>query len=129
PRPQSPPPVWLTVPDSVFVFVFYSKSTALLPESERNFSALLQQIKQQLGSKPGLQVTVEGHSSNEGSRIENLRLAVNRASSIAAQIRLKAGLQDTAVKWNAYGTLRPAFNELIPSERMKNRRVEVLIRW
>lgn len=122
-------PIWDSIPQHPFVFEFNAKSILLTPESQRQFSELLQYIKQQYEVKPSLQIIVEGHSSNEGSRVENLRLAVNRASEIATQIRKKVGLQDTAVKWNAFGTLRPAFDIQDPVSRTKNRRVEVLIRW
>lgn len=122
-------PVWDSIPTYPFVFEFSTKSTLLTPESRRQFIELLQYIKQQYMAKPSLQITVEGHSSDEGSRVENLRLAVSRASEIAAQIRKKVGLQDTAVKWNAFGTLKPVFDNQSPLARVKNRRVEVLVRW
>ncbi len=111
------------------VFQFYSKSTALVPASEREWMRFVEELRQLVVQHPQMRITVEGHSSQEGSAVENLRLAVSRASAIAAALRVNTGLRDTAVKWNAYGALRPAANDLSFWGRERNRRVEVFVEW
>lgn len=111
------------------VFQFYSKSTVLVPASEREWMRFVEELRQLVVQHPQMRITVEGHSSQEGSAVENLRLAVSRASAMAAALRVNTGLRDTAVKWNAYGALRPVANDLSFWGREQNRRVEVFVEW
>lgn len=115
--------------NTTLVLQFYAKSTALLPHSQQDLEDFIQYLLHYINRQPKVRIIVDGHSSQEGTRVENLRLSVGRASAVAAALRTRTKLSDTAVSWNAFGALRPLLGETTPAARMNNRRVEIRVLW
>jgi OOP family OmpA-OmpF porin len=106
------------------IIVFYlPNSTVLLPEMKQGLERLVERLR----GKSIKNIVVEGHSSVEGSSAINLRLSVQRASSVAALLRKDLNLNDAQVRWNAFGEVRPVAPNETESGRQENRRVEVRV--
>lgn len=72
-------------------------------------------------------ITVEGHTDDVGSAVNNETLSQKRAASVA--VELKKALPDPNFKWKevGYGESRPLVNNDSDENRQKNRRVEILV--
>jgi outer membrane protein OmpA-like peptidoglycan-associated protein len=115
--------------DTTLVLQFYPNSTTLLPHSKEDLEQLIEYLMFYTGRRSNVRITVDGHSSQEGTAAGNLRLSVNRASLVAVSLRARTRLSDAAVRWNAFGVLRPGSGEIEPSARANNRHVEIRIRF
>ena len=95
----------------------------ILPE----FNAQLQAHGQQLAQNPGMQLRLEGHADERGSREYNIGLGERRAQAVRRVLMLQgaAASQLTTV---SYGEERPAQTGSDEESWRLNRRVELVYR-
>lgn len=113
-RPQSP---------ERFLLYFESGGAVLTAES----SALLPQIVAAAASRPGVDVSIIGHSDTVGKAEANAALALKRAQAAADQLREK-GLQAAALTIESHGEANLLVKTPDETPEPRNRRVEVSIR-
>lgn len=106
-----------------FILYLQSGSTRLTAEAE----ALVPQILEQVKTRPSPDVSVTGHSDTKGAPEANARLALQRATAIAALLK-ERGLVPASLVIDSHGDK----NLLVPTpsntDEARNRRVEVVIR-
>ncbi len=78
-------------------------------------------------SKPPLEIVISGHTDNTGTETHNLQLSENRARAVAEYLRGK-GIDSHRIQHTGYGSTMPVMNNDTAAGRLKNRRVEMLIR-
>jgi peptidoglycan-associated lipoprotein len=104
--------------------VYFDYDTAdILPE----FNALLAAHGQNLARNPNIQLRLEGHADERGSREYNIGLGERRAQAVRRVLMLQgaAGTQLTTV---SYGEERPAQTGSDDEAWRLNRRVELVYR-
>ncbi len=110
-------------PAEQFLLYFETGGAELTAESK----ALLARIVEHALARPSVDVSVIGHSDTQGSAQTNESLALQRATSIAEQLRA-LGLRDTLMAVESHGKR----NLLVPTPdetpEPRNRRVEVTLR-
>jgi peptidoglycan-associated lipoprotein len=105
------------------VVYFDYDEAEILPE----FNALLQAHGRNLASNPNMQVRLEGHADERGSREYNIGLGERRAQAVRRVLMLQGagGQQLTTV---SYGEERPAATGSDDESWRLNRRVELVYR-
>jgi outer membrane protein OmpA-like peptidoglycan-associated protein len=78
-------------------------------------------------SEPTLEIIISGHTDNTGTEVHNLQLSENRARAVADYLRSK-GIDTQRIEHKGYGSSVPVLNNETAAGRLKNRRVEMLIR-
>jgi outer membrane protein OmpA-like peptidoglycan-associated protein len=78
-------------------------------------------------SEPTLEIIISGHTDNTGTEVHNLQLSENRARAVADYLRNK-GIDTQRIEHKGYGSSVPVLNNETAAGRLKNRRVEMLIR-
>ncbi len=110
-------------PAEQFLLYFETGGAELTAESK----ALLARIVERALARSSVDISVIGHSDTQGSAQTNEALALQRANSIAQQLRA-LGLRDTAMDVESHGKR----NLLVPTPdetpEPRNRRVEVTLR-
>jgi len=86
----------------------------------------LDQVARVLVENPTLQVSIEGHTDNKGSRKKNIRLSRDRAASIL-NFLVKRGIAPDRLKSEGYADEKPIAANDTEEGRAKNRRVEFTI--
>ncbi|MFY0686588.1 MAG: OmpA family protein [Cyclobacteriaceae bacterium] len=85
----------------------------------------LNKITNFLYDNPMFKLRVSGHTDSYGAADLNLRLSKERAKNIHDYIVLFAGVHDSRVEWEGYGSSKPIVeNELTEEDKRLNRRVE-----
>jgi outer membrane protein OmpA-like peptidoglycan-associated protein len=80
-----------------------------------------------MDSKQTLEIIISGHTDNTGTEKHNLQLSENRAKAVAEYLQGK-GIDSHRIRHNGYGSTMPVMNNDTAVGRLKNRRVEMLIR-
>jgi peptidoglycan-associated lipoprotein len=109
--------------DEGIMIFFTPNSSALLPSMRKGLERLVEELRR----FPARKITVDGHTSLEGSAEANLRLSVLRASSVAAFLRSQLAMPAQNVVWNAFGELHPIAANSDAAGQQENRRVEVRV--
>lgn len=78
-------------------------------------------------SKPALEIIISGHTDNTGTEKHNLQLSEHRARAVA-EYMLDKGIDPNRIQHTGYGSAKPVMNNDTATGRLKNRRVEMLIR-
>ena len=78
-------------------------------------------------SKPALEIIISGHTDNTGTEKHNLQLSEHRARAVAEYL-LDKGINPNRIQHTGYGSAKPVMNNDTATGRLKNRRVEMLIR-
>ena len=78
-------------------------------------------------SKPALEIIISGHTDNTGTEKHNLQLSEHRARAVAEYL-LDKGIDPNRIQHTGYGSAKPVMNNDTATRRLKNRRVEMLIR-
>lgn len=78
-------------------------------------------------SEPTLEIIISGHTDNTGTEAHNLQLSENRARAVAGYLRDK-GIDSKRIQHTGHGSTMPVMNNETAAGRLKNRRVEMLIR-
>jgi outer membrane protein OmpA-like peptidoglycan-associated protein len=87
----------------------------------------LREVAALLKKNPNVQVTIQGHSWDEGSGEETLRLSQERADAVLRFLIEEEGLSPRNVSAIGYGDTMPLLNAKTEDAAGKNRRVEVII--
>ncbi len=106
-----------------FLLYFERGGTELTAESR----ALLPRILELARTRPGVDMSVIGHTDTQGSADVNERLALQRATAIAELLK-RQGLDLAALSIESHGERNP----LVPTpdnvDEPRNRRVEITVR-
>lgn len=106
-----------------FLLYFESGGAKLTAES----AALFPKIIESAAKRPGVDVSIIGHTDTVGKADANEKLALQRAQAIAEQIQ-KAGLKVDALSVESHGERNPLVKTPDETPEPKNRRVEISIR-
>lgn len=102
------------------IYFEYDKSVI-----QQQYRAVIEAHAQYLSQNPGVEVTLEGHADERGSREYNLALAERRAISVERQLTL-LGASPQQIRTVSYGEERPVAQGHDESSWSLNRRVEIL---
>ena len=105
------------------VVYFDYDQAEILPE----FNALLQAHGQNLSQNPNMQLRLEGHTDERGSREYNIGLGERRAQAVRRVLMLQ-GATGTQLTTVSYGEERPAQTGSDEESWRLNRRVELVYR-
>lgn len=75
---------------------------------------------------PSVNITIEGHADERGTREYNLALGERRAASVKSYL-LSQGVEATRLNTISYGKERPAVTEASPSGWAQNRRAVTVV--
>ncbi len=103
------------------VVYFEYNSSLLTLEAE----AVVQAHAQYLSSNPGIQIILEGHADERGTREYNLALGEDRAKSVA-NVMEALGVNSGRIQIVSYGEERPVALGYDEAAFALNRRVEIL---
>ncbi|MBX2878988.1 MAG: OmpA family protein [Granulosicoccus sp.] len=98
---------------------FESSQDLLTPEA----IDILAGVAQTLRDYPEIKVTIEAHTDNRGSAVENLQLSRRRAVAVA-RFLVDQGIAGSRLKPQAFGESRPRVTNRTEEGRAANRRVE-----
>ena len=84
---------------------------------------ILRQIAEIMNRYPDFDLTIEGHTDNQGQAVDNQRLSEERAKACYTFL-LNSGVQDSRMTYRGFGEARPIANNETISGRTLNRRVE-----
>lgn len=87
----------------------------------------LREISQIIRKNPNVQVTIQGHSWDEGSPEEVLRLSQERADAVLRFLIEEEGISPKNISSIGYGDTMPLVSGKTDAAAEKNRRVEVVI--
>lgn len=73
-------------------------------------------------------IVVEGHTDDVGSREFNLTLSDNRSKAVA-NVLIQSGIRPDKVSYRGYGPDKPVVPNTSDENRAKNRRVEIKLIW
>ena len=103
---------------------FDERKATIRPDS----SKVLSQIGEVLKSTPGLRLEIQGHTDNEGTPAENLKLSEQRAAAVKAYLVQKLGIAAERLTTAGFGATKPIADSGTDEGRAKNRRVELVKR-
>lgn len=98
---------------------FETGSDSLTPDAV----AVLAGVAQTLRDYPQIKVTIESHTDNRGSALENLQLSRRRAIAVA-RFLVDQGISGSRLKPQAFGESTPRVSNRTEDGRTANRRVE-----
>lgn len=106
-----------------FILYFESGGAKLTSESE----ALLPKVVENAAKRPGVDVSIIGHTDTAGKADANEALALKRAQAVAEMIKAK-GLKVTGLTVESHGERNLLIQTPDETPEPRNRRVEVSIR-
>jgi outer membrane protein OmpA-like peptidoglycan-associated protein len=107
---------------AVYGIYFDTDKAEIKPESE---PALAEMVKL-LGSNPGLNVFIVGHTDNTGTFEHNMKLSMDRAAAVVNALTTKHGIAAARLKPYGVASLAPVASNKTEDGRAKNRRVELV---
>ena len=103
---------------------YFDYDSAVL--SQQTLSGLLI-VADYLNSKPAVQILVEGHCDERGTRDYNIALGHKRADAVRKQL-VRMGVDQRRITTKSFGKERPAMLGASPETWAKNRRTVIRIR-
>ena len=103
--------------------LFELDQSTLLPESEKELTALLRMLEDNLD----LNATIIGHTDNQGGRASNQRLSEARAAAVQSWL-VQHGIDSKRLTSEGRGMDKPVAPNDTEEGRALNRRTEVLLR-
>ncbi len=85
---------------------------------------VLDEVVAILNENPGLTLSIEGHTSSDGTLAANMKLSEARAASVEAYL-LSKGINKNRLTAKGYGPTQPLNEGKTSAERAANRRVEL----
>ena len=86
---------------------------------------IVDQIIQLLKNNPGINLSIEGHTDNQGDNASNLTLSENRAKAVMTAI-VSGGIINNRLSSKGFGEEKPLADNADEAGRAKNRRVELI---
>lgn len=117
---QEPSPPTLGCGAIIHGISFDFDSAAIRPESAPVLDALFDGLRNDKSQT----ITVEGHTSSEGTEVYNQRLSENRARAVVGDL-VRRGLPAGRLRATGLGETRPIASNNDESGRAMNRRVEI----
>ena len=102
------------------IILYISNSGQLMPETKGKLNRIISSMK----ARPEVKIRVEGHSDNEGTFRNNLKVSRIRAMKVLRYL-YRYGIPESRIKAIAHGETRPAATNKTPEGRKLNRRVEI----
>jgi outer membrane protein OmpA-like peptidoglycan-associated protein len=99
---------------------FRPSSIALADDGE----ALVRRVAEVLLKNPEVNVTVTGHTDNQGDPDRNLTLSVERAERVRARL-IELGVGSERITASGEGNQNPVADNATPAGRRQNRRIEI----
>ncbi|MEN2998217.1 MAG: OmpA family protein [Brevinematia bacterium] len=93
-----------------------------------SYREMLENLAKVLKQYSEVDVVIEGHTDNTGTREYNLTLSENRARSVA-NVLIQSGIKPDKVSYRGYGPDKPIVPNTSDENRAKNRRVEIKLIW
>ena len=103
---------------------YFDYDSAVL--SQQTLSGLLF-VADYLKSNPGIQILIEGHCDERGTRDYNIALGHKRADAVRKQLA-RMGVDQRRITTKSFGKERPAMRGASPEIWAKNRRTVIRIR-
>ncbi len=104
------------------IILYISNSGQLMPETKGKLNRIISNMK----ARPEVKIKVEGHSDNEGTFRNNLKVSRIRAMKVLRYL-YRYGIPEKRIIAIAHGETRPAATNKTPEGRKLNRRVEISI--
>ncbi len=86
---------------------------------------IVDQIIQLLENNPNINLSIEGHTDNQGDNASNLTLSENRAKAVMTAI-ISGGISNNRLSSKGFGEDKPIADNADEAGRAKNRRVELI---
>jgi outer membrane protein OmpA-like peptidoglycan-associated protein len=102
--------------------LFESGKWALLPGAQIKLNEVAEALKMQKDRD----ITIEGHTDNQGTVQSNLELGQHRADSVKDYL-VSRGVEPTRIRAVGIGQARPIADNSSPEGRANNRRVEIIV--
>lgn len=102
------------------IILYISNSGQLMPETKGKLNRIISSMK----ARPEVKIKVEGHSDNEGTFRNNLKVSRIRAMKVLRYL-YRYGIPERRIIAIAHGETRPAATNKTPEGRKLNRRVEI----
>jgi outer membrane protein OmpA-like peptidoglycan-associated protein len=103
---------------------FQSSKAILLPSSLKE----LDEVASLLQQNPEIQLTIEGHTSADGSLAFNMQLSEARAASVRKYL-LSKGVEESRLTAKGFGPTQPVADDKTAAGKAKNRRVELKLSY
>src|SRR5450432_429486 len=88
--------------------------------------AKLDEIARGMRAHPSRTLVVEGYADDTGTASTDMKVSRRRADAVARYLE-SDGISSDRIAVKAYGARNPAYNDVTPSRRTPNRRVEVIV--
>jgi len=88
---------------------------------------LLKKVENAIGTFPGCDVTVEGHTDSHGADRMNLQLSQQRADAVRAYLLANMSLEASRINAIGFGEVKPIANNETSEGRARNRRIDIVI--
>lgn len=108
--------------ENVFTLKFKTDSIKIIDNDKK----YLEFITKILLNMPDKSFLIVGHTSKEGSDVEQMRLSLKRAEFVTKYL-VKKGIPSDHITYMGKGSTEPVAPDDIESNRQKNRRVEIII--
>jgi outer membrane protein OmpA-like peptidoglycan-associated protein len=102
------------------IILYISNSGQLMVETKGKLNRIISNMK----ARPEVKIKVEGHSDNEGTFRNNLKVSRIRAMKVLRYL-YQHGIPERRIIAIAHGETRPAATNKTPEGRRLNRRVEI----
>ena len=102
------------------IILYISNSGQLMAETKGKLDRIIANMK----ARPEVKIKVEGHSDNEGTNRNNLKVSRIRAMKVLRYL-YRYGIPERRIIAIAHGETRPAAMNKTPEGRKLNRRVEI----
>ena len=89
----------------------------------------IKKVADLMAAYPDVNITIEGHTDNVGSKSYNERLSTQRAQSVKKYLVEKFGIAPARLSSVGYGPSRPIASNATAEGRQKNRRIEAVINY
>ncbi len=109
---------------AVYGIYFDTDKAVVKPESEPALAEMAKLLK----NDPGLNVFIVGHTDNTGTFEHNIKLSLDRATSVVNALVARHGIVAARLKSHGVASLAPVASNKTEDGKAKNRRVELVER-
>ncbi len=124
--PALPPPDPVLKSDSLIVLsdLLFELNSAKL---RNEHVAALDSLAKFLKSHPTINVSITGHTDSTGTERHNVGLSTRRAEGVSDYL-VNSGVDFNRIAFEGFGSSRPIASNRTESGRLRNRRVEILLK-